>query len=118
MNVRVSIDGGAFEEKSLTTIMAGNGQYLGGGMKAVPDANPFDSLIDIVEIKPVNKLQLIMFLPKFIKGKHVDLPITTRYRCRSICFEGENLEYQLDGEIMSADKLDVSLIHEELRYSL
>lgn len=118
VKLRVSVDGGPFTEKMLTIIMAGNGKYLGGGMKAVPEANPFDSLIDVVEIKPVNKLQLILFLPKFIKGKHVDMPLTNHYRCRSISIEAEHLEYELDGEILSADKLDISLIHEKLRYSL
>lgn len=114
----VSVDDGPFEEKSCTTYMVGNGKYLGGGMMAVPDANPFDGILDIVEIKPVNKLQLIMFLPKFIKGKHVDLPIATRRRCRKVVLRAKGLEYQLDGEIKSADELSINIIHEKMRYSL
>lgn len=114
----VSVDDGPFEEKSCTTFMVGNGKYLGGGMMAVPDANPFDGILDIVEIKPVNKLQLILFLPKFIKGKHIQLPLAIRKRCRKVVLRAKELEYQLDGEIRITEKLTINVIHEKMRYCL
>lgn len=119
IKVEVSVDGREFESKEVTTLMVGNGQYLGGGMRAVPDGNPFDGIFNVVEIAPVNKLQLVLFLPKFLKGTHVKLPIVKRYTCTNVRIKSDDgVLYQLDGEIIRAPEVNIDIIHGKLRYSL
>lgn len=48
----------------------GNGQYFGGGMRAVPMASPFDGYFDICYVDKINKLSFLTLLPGFMKGKH------------------------------------------------
>ncbi len=114
----VSVDGGEFAEKEVSTLMVGNGQYLGGGMRAVPDGDPFDGVFNVIEIAPVTKLQLIRFLPRFLKGSHVQMPITKCYTCKNIRLKADDLEYQLDGEIMSSKEVEIDILHGVLHYKL
>ncbi|MCA9614944.1 MAG: diacylglycerol kinase family lipid kinase [Myxococcales bacterium] len=49
--VRLSIDGGAFEELSVLNLAVANGRYFGGGMHIAPRAKIDDGLFDVVAIE-------------------------------------------------------------------
>ena len=113
----VSVDGGAFRKCVFSILSAGNGQYIGGGMKAVPQADVSDGLLNVVEVKPVKKRHLLILLPLFIFGFHVKARLGKMYRCRTLTIKGENLSYEIDGEIRSADTIHLSLVSGELTFS-
>ena len=48
----ISVEGNAYRECTVSILSVGNGQYIGGGMKAVPSGNVFDGYLDVVEVKP------------------------------------------------------------------
>ena len=55
LHARVSLDGGLEAELRLTILSIGNGQYIGGGMKAVPDAVIDDGLFDAIAVEGIGK---------------------------------------------------------------
>ena len=55
----------------LTILSIGNGQYIGGGMKAVPDAVIDDGLLDAIAVEGIDsRLKIATLLPRFISGTH------------------------------------------------
>ena len=114
---QVSMDGGEFRDCTVSILSVGNGQYIGGGMKAVPAADPFDGLIDVVEVKPVKKRQLLILLPLFIFGCHVKVGLAKSYRCKSLTIRGKDLSYEIDGEIRSSDFIRIETVSGELQFS-
>ena len=114
----ISIDGGPYEKKELSVLSVGNGRFIGGGMKAVPHADPFDGMFDVVETKPVKKRMLLLLLPLFVKGLHVKYGLASTYRCKSISIRRKDMYYQIDGEIRKADTVDISICHDELLFQV
>lgn len=118
ISCEISVDGGKYERKKLCIVSIGNGKYFGGGMKAVPDAEPFDGLLDVVEVAPVKRWQVIFMLPKFISGRHTKLKFAKTYKCRSFDIRGSELTIQMDGELRKMSKLSLSVISNKLRFSM
>ena len=82
-------------------LSVGNGQYIGGGMRAVPMADPFDGMLDICYVERVSIFKFICLLPKFIKGKHIKhKDIVHHIRTAEIKVScPEACALQLDGEV-------------------
>ncbi|MBR4236755.1 MAG: diacylglycerol kinase family lipid kinase [Clostridia bacterium] len=114
----ISVDGGAFEKKELSVLSIGNGQYIGGGMKACPNANPFDGMFELVEVKPVKKRSLMRLLPLFVLGKHIKYGLASTKACKSVTVRAKDMRYQIDGEIRKADQVTLNVISNKLRFSL
>lgn len=108
----ISVDGGAFIKKTLCILSVGNGNFFGGGMKAVPNANPSDGLLDLVEVKAIKKWLIPFLLPLFISGKHTLLRITSSQRCKRVCIRAKNMIFQMDGEMRKMDEADVRVVPE------
>ncbi len=113
----ISIDGGEFKPCLVSILSIGNGQYIGGGMKAVPPANAFDGWLDVVEVRPVKKWLLLILLPLFIFGLHVKAGVGKTYRCKHAVLRGKKLSYEIDGEIRSADQIELKIVSGKLTFS-
>ncbi len=100
-NVRLSIDGGAEEELSVTTVAVANGQYFGGGMWIAPEARCDDGSFELVVIKGVSAGFWLKHGLKVYNGSHKALPEVLCRGCRSVravpVSDGEVL-IELDGE--------------------
>lgn len=110
IDCEISVDGKPFESKRLCILSIGNGQYIGGGMKAVPDGIPNDGLLDVVQIRAIRKWQIPFLLPLFILGKHTHLSLVETCRCRHIRIHSEGMTFQLDGELRRMDSADVRIV--------
>lgn len=106
----ISIDGSEFEHKSLTIMSIGNGQYIGGGMKAVPGGKPNDGLLSVVLVKAVKRRYVALLLPLFITGRHIKLPITTVIAAKSVCVKAKDMTFEMDGELFNIDSADISVV--------
>ncbi len=98
----LTIEHDGVTEKCDSIIMSvGNGQYIGGGMRAVPMADPFDGMLDICYVERVSIFKFICLLPKFIKGKHIKhKDIVHHIRTAEIKVScPEACALQLDGEV-------------------
>ena len=111
-NIRVSFDGGATESRQCAFFSFGNGKYFGGGMKCLPDADPFDGLMDVLSVRPISRLFIVCILPTFFAGKHTKLSPVTMTRAKSLTIEAdEPFWMQLDGELYHTPRADVQLHH-------
>ncbi|MDO4543122.1 MAG: diacylglycerol kinase family lipid kinase [Clostridia bacterium] len=82
-------------------VVAGIGTHIGGGMNITPKADPSDGLLDICVAHDVTKLTVLRFLPKLLKGRHVDSKYVTYFnatRAEAVCEPISRI--QVDGEVM------------------
>lgn len=97
IEARFTLDG-KVHERPVLLMDIGCGTHLGGGMKALPDADPFDGLLDVCYIDHVSPGTIIRLLPKYISGKHMSLPIAHHCRCRQVTLEGLNAPVSMGGD--------------------
>ncbi len=97
---RVIIDG-KDEEREFLLFAAGCGAYYGGGMNPLPEADPYDGLLDLCLIDSVSTLKILSLLPKYKAGQHKDLEIAHFDRAKNIKIISEKpLLVNADGEIL------------------
>lgn len=102
--VTYRIDDGPSVAAGHTFFCFGNGQYIGGGMKCLPFADPFDGLLDVMHIRPISKLFICRILPTFFSGRHTSLePVTYTKAKRVEIHADEPFWMQLDGELYQTD---------------
>ena len=96
-NATITCDDG--QPFKVNCIMAGvcNGIAIGGNIR----------------ISPVSKIDVMKILPKFVKGKHMDMPITTHIRCKKVTIESD-ADIELDGEIYRNLPFDCEVVEKGL----
>lgn len=110
LECEISIDGKPFEKHSLCILSIGNGKFIGGGMKAVPDAIPYDGVLNIVMIRTLKKALIPFLLPLFIFGKHYSLSLTKTQPCKHVVIRSQGMTMQLDGELHDMDEANISIV--------
>ncbi len=106
--VKIKING---EEKDFDCIMVGacNGKAFGGNILVSPLSEIDDGVMDVIVITMPKNGKVFPIVPKFIKGKHMDMDITSHFKCDE--FEViADYPIELDGEIYSENKLKCKLI--------
>ncbi|MDR0854966.1 MAG: hypothetical protein LBN25_01200, partial [Christensenellaceae bacterium] len=113
--VRIT-EGGETYEKTVFLITAANGTCIGGGMPVSPNSDPYDGKFNIVYVEQVKKSKILGLLLKFLKGKHIDEPVTheiiTDKAIIEVLDEGK---CELDGEITDTQILDIQLVTQTLK---
>ncbi|NLY19459.1 MAG: diacylglycerol kinase family lipid kinase [Clostridiaceae bacterium] len=112
-----SIDDEKIEMPGMLLSAFANGRFYGGGMLPAPEAVPDDGYLDVCLIKDMNRLGILRFFPRFIKGTHINMSEVTTRRCRTVRMESpEPVHVNADGELFEANKLDITLIHKGLMF--
>lgn len=113
----VEIDGQKIDGKQ-TMICACNGRFYGGGFNPVPEADPTDGLLDVLVVKKVSRLQVAGVVGKYKNGQYAKLKkIIQHFRTnqlRIICDKPTSIN--LDGELRTAQVIDISIAKEKLRF--
>ncbi len=107
----IEVNGQSIREDAMI-VLVGNGQYFGGGMRAVPTAIPHDGLFDVRIVRKVSLPRFLTLLPAFIKGK---LTETCSYL---ICLQTDELRVScnesctldLDGELLGETPVTFKLM--------
>lgn len=78
-----------------------NGSQFGGGIRICPEADIADGKMNVVIVKnPGGKWKIIKAFLKLMKGKVLELPITTHFLCEELTMHPEKpCTVQLDGEL-------------------
>lgn len=98
--LQLDIDGRQFDGKMLLVAVA-NGKYYGGGMIPAPDAKINDGILDVCAIDELNKLKILRFFPRLIKGEHGKLKEVSFHRAGKIRIScDKELSLNVDGEIL------------------
>jgi YegS/Rv2252/BmrU family lipid kinase len=87
-----------------------NGSQFGGGIKICPNAEINDGLIDVVLVDCMGKWKMIKAFLQLMKGKILQYPLTTYFRCERVHFTPDTpVTVQLDGELYQELDFDVKL---------
>lgn len=115
---RVEVDGQLFFEGPFFLVAVANGRYFGKGMKVAPDALCDDHLADVVLVPPMPLWQLPFRLPQFVAGWHVRTGMARLRRARQVRIEPEPgfPPYDLDGESLPAQAIEISVAPDALRF--
>lgn len=107
-HVKVKVNG---EEHVFYCIMAGvcNGIAIGGNIRLSPLSLIDDGKLDVIVMTMPENGRIMSVLPKFVKGKHMDLPITHHFVTDEVHIES-NRPVQLDGEIYRNLSLDCKIV--------
>ncbi len=108
--IEVTLPGEAKVEYSAVIVGICNGTQFGGGLKLSPRSKFDDGLMDLVIIlMPKGSIWPALF--KFLKGKHIDLPITKTIRCEEVTIHPlDGRPIQLDGEIYENADLTCKIV--------
>jgi diacylglycerol kinase (ATP) len=86
-------------------LCAANGRVFGRDFNIAPTANAQDGWLEVVNIKKVNLLQRLRYLPAVQKGKHLGLNVVATSQQKAIDIEADHImTAQLDGEPIEANK--------------
>jgi diacylglycerol kinase family enzyme len=99
--VRVSMDGGPFEEMAVTSLIVANGRFFGGGMCVAPTADAFDGVFDVTLWSGYGLVDLVRYQGRMFDGTHVSLHGTRTFRCtelRAEAVDGRAVLLDCDGE--------------------
>ncbi|MBQ4336590.1 MAG: diacylglycerol kinase family lipid kinase [Lentisphaeria bacterium] len=113
----IEIDGERIDGRK-TLICACNGRFYGGGFNPVPEADPTDGLLDVLIVEKVSLLQVAQVIGKYKNGLYAQYPHLIRHvrtdRLRILCDKPSSIN--LDGELRTAQTVDISIAPEKLRF--
>ena len=89
---------GEVHEFDAVLVAIGNTASYGGGHRICPAADPTDGLLDIVVAGPMSRRTLMGIKPSVFLGTHVEHPLVTAYRARTVELAGEPITVYADGE--------------------
>ncbi|GEP59931.1 diacylglycerol/lipid kinase family protein [Reyranella soli] len=116
-DISVEIDGVPTGTRRLFTVMVGNTENGGGGMKLLPGARFDDGVLDLIEAGGVSRLEVLTtILPKLYSGAHVHHPKVRTARGTSFRFASDvETLVDLDGEMVGRLPLEVTVLPQAFR---
>jgi diacylglycerol kinase (ATP) len=95
----LEIDGKLFPDQLNSLVAAANGMFFGGGMRIAPHARLDDSLLDVVMIGTVSLWDLILWGPRFYRGKYLNHPGVQYLQASTIVAKSQDsVPVEVDGE--------------------
>lgn len=110
IQARIGFDGDEPAPERFTIISIGNGRYIGGGMKSVPTAVVDDGLFDVVLVRPVMRALVPVLMALYVPGWYAHTPLARRLRCKSVRIVRPGMTVNLDGELISCDEANFTLL--------
>ncbi len=94
---RIVLDGEPLEVRGVL-VAVGNTESYGGGMRICPGADPADGLLDVVVGAEMGRLTMMKIKPHLYSGTHVNHPLVTTYRARTVELDAPGITGYADGE--------------------
>jgi len=114
-NVEFTFDGQPVRGR-VNSVIVCNGCYFGGGMFIAPGATFDDGLFYVVVLGNLNKLEVVMNVPRVYKGTHLTHPKVSHFSAREIHVEAqERMFLQAEGELIGEAPATFRVIPRALR---
>lgn len=117
--IRITLDGVTFSQRSLMTSIM-NGQRLGGGFMTAPDGDPGDGWFDLCIVSEATRMRLFQLIPHFLKGTQSTQPEIKMMRGKRVKIEALNgtLPVHVDGETLCYEgkSLELELMPSALEF--
>ena len=108
--VTITIDDREPETMILLLTAFANGRYYGGGMQPVPTADLQDGLLNCCRVSPLSRIRILKFFPRFIKGRHGDMPEVQFDTFTKLVLESEQpIPVNIDGELSTETRIEVTV---------
>jgi YegS/Rv2252/BmrU family lipid kinase len=98
--VDITLDSGKTFTQKTTILAIANGQWIGGGLRIAPMADPFDGQFDIIIFGEMTRFGIVKALIKLMSGKVMEVEDVQHFKCSEIHIKGENIGINIDGELM------------------
>ena len=103
-------------QKIFTMINIVNGPTIGGNVSVAPTANPYNGKLHGVLTSEISSLYLLKLFLELAKGKQITDPNIEEITFEKIKITGkEPLLYEIDGEIRTANELDIKVCPKVLK---
>ncbi|MBQ7095505.1 MAG: diacylglycerol kinase family lipid kinase [Clostridia bacterium] len=117
--LRITADGKTILEEECLVLSVANGQYIGGGIRISPTANPEDGLMDVIVMRCCSKARMVFsYLPGLLQGKILSFPHAYHCRAKEVTVEplrkDETLRVNVDGEILDQQSCSYKIEPESL----
>lgn len=110
--INIDIDG---VNKDSTILTVCNAKYYGGGFNIAPHAKLNDGMFDIIDVKSLNKLEIINLVMKLMKATHLESNKVNFYQTDKLSVNSSiPLNCNVDGEIITDTNFDFSIEREAL----
>ena len=110
--ININIDN---ENKNSTILTVCNARYYGGGFQIAPHAKLNNGLFDVVDVKSLNKLEILGLFAKLIKAKHLESKKVNFYTTDKLTISSPiPLNCNIDGEIIKDTDFIFSIQKEAL----
>ncbi len=114
-DITLSIDGQQILSKELLICSIANGRFIGGGMPISPKSEIDDGFLDIVVIKNVTRTRMIRYLPGLLSGKILSFKDTSSFCGKHVTVSSPKpMRFNVDGEIIPFDQVDLDIIPQAL----
>jgi len=112
--VTVRFDGQELTGKA-NAVVACNGRFFGGGMKVGPHASPDDGLLDLIFIGDVNRLELLLNMPRLYAGTHLSHPKIQYFQVTEVEVDtDEELFVEAEGERLGTAPARLKIVPDAL----
>lgn len=100
--IKMTLSDGTTSEHDCFIVAVCNGQYYGGGMRVSPHSDIYDGKLDVVIVHTVKRSRIPGLVPKFLKGKHIDMDFTETHKADAVEIECETSKLvNIDGELIA-----------------
>jgi diacylglycerol kinase (ATP) len=114
-NVELSFDG-QHARGRVNSVIVCNGCYFGGGMFIAPGASFDDGLFSVVILGNLNKLEVVVNVPRVYKGTHLTHPKVSHFSAKEVHVEArERMFIQAEGELIGEAPATFQIIPQALR---
>ncbi len=123
-DLTIECDGETLYDDKLLLVAIANGQYCGGGVKGIPQADIRDGLIDVSIVKKATRRQFATMFSKYKNGTHLEdeharaLFIVRKCRQVTVTPRTGNMKLCIDGEIKMVGKTTFDIVPDGIRFSV
>ena len=112
-----------YDDKLLLVAIA-NGQYCGGGVRGIPQADVNDGLLDVSIVKKAGRLEFLNLFKEYKKGEHLAdeharrLFIIKKSERVEVTPRKSPMKLCIDGEISEVGKTEFEIVPDGIRFSV
>ena len=114
--LRLRLENETIEMTPFLVTIANTEQY-GNGAIIAPQAKPYDGVLEVCVVQPMNFAEFVMNAPKLFNGKAETIPMITYYHSKIATIEKTGpILFHVDGEAQMSDgPLNVSVLPQALK---
>ena len=113
--LKVECNGGVYE-REVTTVVAANSQYYGGGYRISPESRIDDGKMELYIFDHMNRPKMAKTILSMKSAGHLNSPALKRMQTnRAVITASEPFQANIDGEALLSDRFDIELIPAGIR---